>query len=398
MSDAPLGDRSSSRREEGGAGTLTSVELRGKARLDRRTKRLVRRLGPGDIAIIDHAELDRVSAEELLESGVRVVVNVSPSFSGRFPNPGPLELVRGGVRLLDAPGAPLFEQVREGDELAVRGSSVFRNQTKLATGRELSRQELEETLAEQQSRVTDALESFAGNTMRYLRQEGKLLTEGIQLPQLRTRFRDRHALVVARGPGFKKDLQIVRHYIREFKPVLVAVDGGADALRAAGYRPDVIVGDMDSISDEALRCGAEIVVHAYEDGVCPGRARVDGLGLPSVAVAAPGISEDLAMLLAYEKGADLIVAVGTHFNLIELLERNRDGMSSTFLTRLKVGEILVDARGVSRLFRQRVGVWPLVAFALATAAVVAAAIAGSPGLRELISALVDRVRSVLGLE
>jgi uncharacterized membrane-anchored protein len=372
------------------------VEFRGTARLDKRTKRLVRRLGPDDIAIIDHAELDRVSAEELVESGVRVVVNVSPSLSGRFPNPGPLELVRGGVCLIDAPGAPLFEQVRDGDELAVRGASVFRNGSRVAVGRELSIDELEQTLTDQQGRVTEALESFADNTMRYLREEGKLLTEGIQLPQLRTRFRDRHALVVARGPGYKKDLQIVRHYIREFRPVLVAVDGGADALLEAGYTPDVVVGDMDSVSDDALRSGAELVVYAYEGGVAPGRARLDRLGLSSVAVPTPGISEDLAMLLAYEKGADLIVAVGTHFNLIEFLERNRMGMSSTFLTRLKVGEVLVDARGVSRLFRQRVGVWPLVAFAVASVAVVVAAIAGSPELRELISALADRVKSFFG--
>ncbi len=185
---------------------MTFLEFRGTARLDRRTKRLVKRLGPDDIAIIDHAELDRVSAEELVESGVRVVVNVAPSLSGRYPNPGPLELVRGGVCLIDAPGAPLFEHVREGEELAVRGAAVFRDGSRVAAGHELSRDELEQTLAEQQGRVTEALEAFADNTMRYLREEGRLLTEGIQLPQLQTRFRDRHALVVARGPGYKKDL------------------------------------------------------------------------------------------------------------------------------------------------------------------------------------------------
>jgi uncharacterized membrane-anchored protein len=373
------------------------VDFQGTARLDRRTKHLVKRLGPDDIAIIDHAELDRVSAEELAESGVRVVVNVAPSVSTRFPNPGPLELVRAGVCLIDAPGAPLFEQVREGDRIAVRGSALFRNGTRLASGHELSAGELEDLLAEQHGRVTDALETFADNTMRYLREEGRLLTEGVQLPQLRTRFRDRHALVVARGPGYKRDLAIVRHYIREFGPVIVAVDGGADALLRAGYRPDVIVGDMDSVSDEALRCGAELIVHAYEDGRAPGRARLDRLGIPSVSVPMSGISEDLAMLLAFEKGAELIVAVGTHFNLVEFLERNRSGMSSTFLTRLKVGEVLVDARGVSRLFRQRAGLWPLVAFALAALAVVVAAVASSPDLRDFIAALVERLKSLVGI-
>lgn len=376
---------------------MAYLEFPGTARLDRRTKRLVQRLGPDDIAIIDHAELDRVSAEELIESGVRVVVNVAPSVSERFPNPGPLELVRHGVCLIDAPGAPLFEQVREGEPLVVRGASVYRDGTRLAAGHELTAEELEELLERQQARVTTALERFADNTMRYLREEGRLLTQGIALPQLRTRFRDRHALVVARGAGYKQDLAIVRHYIREFRPVLIGVDGGADALLEAGYTPELIVGDMDSVSDRALCCGAELVVHAYEDGRAPGRARLDRLGLPSIAVPMPGISEDLAMLLAYEKGAELIVAVGTHFNLLEFLERNREGMSSTFLTRMKVGEILVDARGVSRLFRHRTGVWPLIAFGLAALAVAVAAVAGSPGLREFIAALADRVRTMVGL-
>ena len=378
--------------------TRTSfVEFTGAAKLDRRTKNLVRRLGPEDVAVIDHTDLDRVSAEELLESGVRVVVNVGSSQSGRFPNPGPLLLVRGGVRLIDAPGAPIFDEVSEGDHVTVRGASVFRNGDCVAAGRVLSADELAGAIAEQRGRVTEALESFADNTLRYLREEGRLLSEGIDFPTLRTRFRDRHALVVARGPGFKRDLRIVRPYIRDFKPVLVAVDGGADALLEAGYKPDVIVGDMDSVSDQALKSQAEKVVHAYTDGGAPGVERIDSLGLEHHIVRAPGISEDIALLLAYEKGAELIVAVGTHFNLIEFLERNRAGMSSTFVTRLKVGEILIDAKGVSRLVSRRVGLMPLVLFPLTGLAAVVVAIAASPTLRRLIGLLSDRVRDLLGL-
>src|SRR3954449_11484361 len=344
--------------------TRTSfVEFTGAAKLDRRTKNLVRRLGPADVAVIDHTDLDRVSAEELLESGVRVVVNVASSQSGRFPNPGPLLLVRGGVRLIDAPGAPIFDEVSEGDLVTVRGASVFRNGDCVAAGRALSADELAGAIAEQRGRVTEALESFADNTLRYLREEGRLLSEGIDFPTLQTRFRDRHALVVARGPGHKRDLRIVRPYIRDFKPVLIGVDGGADALLEAGYKADVIVGDMDSVSDAGLRAAKEVLVHAYAgDGEAPGAERLRRLGVSHRAVPVPGISEDLALLLAYEKGAELIVAVGTHFNLIEFLERNRAGMSSTFLTRLKVGELLVDAKGVSRLVSRQVGVWPLMAF------------------------------------
>jgi uncharacterized membrane-anchored protein len=366
---------------------VSFVEFTGNARLDKRTKHLVRRLSPDDIAIIDHTDLDRVSAEELLESGVRVVVNVADSQSGRFPNPGPLTLVRGGIRLIDAPGAPLFDAITDGELLTVRGASLFRNGTCLATGTTMSPEGLALSLAEQQGRVTEALESFAENTMQYLREEGKLLTEGIDFPQLRTRFRDRQALVVARGPGHKRDLRIVRPYVRDFKPVLIAVDGGADALVEEGLKPDVIVGDMDSVSDATLRSGAEILVHAYRAGEAPGAARLERLGIPYQVVSATGISEDVALLLAYEKGAELIVAVGTHLNLIEFLERNRAGMSSTFVTRLKVGEILVDAKGVSRLVSPSVGVWPLVVFAIAALSAVVAAIVASPALRHLFELL-----------
>jgi uncharacterized membrane-anchored protein len=376
---------------------MSFIEFTGRARLGRRTKNLVQRLGPGDVAIIDHRDIDRVSAEELLESGVRVVVNVAPSQTGRFPNPGPLLLVRGGVRLIDAPGSRLFDELNDGEDVTVRGASVFRNGTCLANGRSLDAEELARALADQQGRVTEALEGFAENTLRYLRDEGRLLAEGIDFPALETRFRERQALVVARGPGYKRDLAIVRSYVRDFKPVLVGVDGGADALLAAGMKPDVIVGDMDSVSDAALRSGAELVVHAYRDGAAPGAERLEGLGLRYATVSAPGISEDIALLLAFEKGAELIVAVGTHFNLTEFLERDRAGMSSTFVTRLKVGEILIDAKGVSRLVSRQVGLWPLVLFAAAGLGAIVVAILASPGLRHFIGLLSERIRDLLGL-
>jgi uncharacterized membrane-anchored protein len=376
---------------------MSFVEYTGPARLDRRTKRLTQRLSQDDIAIIDHADLDRVSAEELLESGVRVVVNVAPSQTGRFPNPGPLLLVRGGVCLIDADDADLFENVDDGELVTIRGANLYRNGTRVAAGRILGADELATRLAEQRSRVTEALEAFADNTMRYLREEGRLLSEGIDFPPLKTRFRERHALVVVRGPGHKRDLRIVRPYVRDFRPVLIGVDGGADALLEAGYKPDVIIGDMDSVGEKALKRGAELLVHAYPQGPAPGAARLDKLGLPYEVVPAPGMSEDVALLLAYEKGAELIVAVGTHLNLIEFLERDRSGMSSTFLTRLKVGEILVDAKGVSRLVSRRVGLGPFLAFALAALAALVVAVVVSPALREVFELVAIRLRDLLGL-
>jgi uncharacterized membrane-anchored protein len=376
---------------------MSFVEYTGPARLDRRTKRLTRRLSADDIAIIDHTDLDRVSAEELLESGVRVVVNVSDSQTGRFPNPGPLLLVRGGVCLIDAPGAELFDDVDDGELLTVRGANLYRNGTRVAAGRILEAGELATRLAEQRSRVTEALEAFADNTMRYLREEGRLLSEGIDFPALKTRFRDRHALVVVRGPGHKRDLRIVRPYVRDFRPVLIGVDGGADAVIEAGYKPDVIVGDMDSVGEKALKSGAELLVHAYPSGPAPGAARLNELGLAYEVVPAPGMSEDVALLLAFEKGAELIVAVGTHLNLIEFLERDRSGMSSTFLTRLKVGEILVDAKGVSRLVSRRVGLLPFLAFALAALTALVVAVVVSPALRNVFELVANRLTELLGL-
>jgi uncharacterized membrane-anchored protein len=376
---------------------VTILEHTAPARLGRRTKDLVKRLHPDEIAIIDHVDLDRVSAEELAEAGVRVVVNVAPSTSGRFPNAGPLELVRSGVCLIDAPGATLFEAVTDGEVLTVRGPGLYRNGTCLARGEVLTTHTLETALAEQRRRVTNALEAFADNTLRHLREEGGLLSEGIAFPPLETRFRDRHALVVARGPGYKGDLRIVRPYIRDFKPVLVAVDGGADALLETGLKPDVIVGDMDSVSDQALRSGAELLVHAYPDGRAPGAVRLERLGLRYETVPAPGISEDVALQLVHAKGAQLIVAVGTHFNLVEFLERDRAGMASTFVTRLKVGEVLVDAKGVSRLVNPRLGLAPLVAFAVVGAAAIVVAILASPALRNVIDSLLRGLARALGL-
>jgi uncharacterized membrane-anchored protein len=372
-------------------------EIAGPARLGRRTKELVKRLRPEDVAIVDHADIDRVSAEELVETGVRVVVNVAESSTGRFPNPGPVELVRAGVTLVDAPDAPLFEVLSDGELVRVEHGQVWRDGTLLAEGTELEVPALALALAEQQARLTDALEAFAENTLLHLRGEAQVLAAGLELPPLATRFRDRHALVVARGPGYKSDLRMVRPYIRDFRPVVVAVDGGADALREAGLEADMIVGDFDSVSDVALRGGAELVVHAYAGGAAPGAERLRRLGLDFVTVSAPGISEDLALQIAHEKGASLIVAVGTHFNLVEFLERERAGMASTFVTRLKVGESLVDAKGVSRLVNRHVGIWPLAVFGVIGVAAIVGAVVASPGLRNVIESISRAIANGLGL-
>jgi uncharacterized membrane-anchored protein len=332
--------------------TATATAIRGIARLGRRTKDLVKRLGPDDIAVIDHLNLDRVAAEELAACRVRATLNASRSSDGSYPNAGPLTLVRSGVPLVDA-GPELFERLADGDEVEIDGGQVRSGGRCVVEGRLLRAEDLARDLEAQRARIDRALLDFAENTMAHLREEAGLLFGTVDLPETRTRFRDRHVLIVVRGPDHVRDLRALRAYIEDLEPVLVGVDGGADAIVAEGLVPHVILGDMDSAGEATLRSGAELIVHAYPDGRAPGSERLRRLGLAHTVVPSAGTSQDVAMLLAFEKGAALIVSVGAHFNLVEFLDKGRDGMSSTFLTRLRVGETLVDARGVSHLYPAR---------------------------------------------
>ena len=391
-----------SRRRPFGGNGRTAPErdgaIHGSARLDRRTKQLVKRLDAADVAIIDHADLDRIAAEDLAATGVRAVINVAPFSTGRYPNAGPLLLARAGVRLIDAPAAPLFEELRDGDPVMIVGGEVRRNGTVLAAGRVLGVPELADQLEDQRRRIDAALAAFAENTMARLREEGELLAGRTELPRTRTRFRDRHVLIVVRGTSYRKDLRALRAYVRDVRPVLVGVDGGADAILEAGWKPDVVLGDMDSASDEVLRSGAELVVHAYPDGRAPGCQRLERLGLGHGTLRGVGTSEDVAMLLAYEKGAGLIVSVGAHFNLVEFLDRKREGMSSTFLTRLRVGELHVDAKGVSRLYNPGVSTRQMALFFAAALVLLAIVIATTRPLNDLVDLIWLKLKIVLGID
>ncbi len=371
--------------------------VEGTVRLGRRTKHLVKRLAPGDVAVIDHVNIDRIAAEELIATGVGVVINAAPSSNGRYPNAGPLLLARAGVMLVDADGADPFELLGEGERVTVSGGTVLAGDREVLRGRVLGVDELEVQLDEQRERVDEALAEFAENTVAHVRQETDLLTGAVEFPPTRASFRDRHVLIVVRGEHHRRDLQALRAYIRDVRPLIVAVDGGAEAVLEAGLKPDLILGDMDSAGDEALRCGAELVVHAYPDGRAPGRQRLLDLGLDHTVLPAAGTSEDVAMLMAFEKGAALIVSVGAHFNLIEFLDRKRGGMSSTFLTRLRIGEKLVDAKGVSRLYNPSSPFGPLVLFMAVFAILLAIVVITAPALGDLFDLVWLKVKIWLGL-
>ncbi len=326
--------------------------LSGTARIDRRTKNLTGRIKPGNIAIIDHEELDRIAAESLVEHGVAAVINARPSVSDRYPNLGPLVLAVAHIPIIDNVGDEIFVRVHEGDHIRVDGDKVYAGDAVVAEGTLLTEETIRGHMDAAHAKLSRTVEEFAENTLEYVRREHHILLDAITTPELRTNMRGRHALVVTRGYHYKEDLDTLRPYIEDMRPVLIAVDGAADALLARGLEPDMILGDMDSVSTEALSSGAEIIVHAYPNGVAPGLDTVKALDVSAKVLTAPGTSEDVAMLLAYEHGAELIVAVGSHNSVVEFLDKGRQGMASTFLARLRIGPRLVDAKGVSQLYRR----------------------------------------------
>ncbi len=359
----------------------------GVARLDRRTPRLATRLNPGDIAVIDHVDLDRVSAQALVAAKPAAVVNAQPSISGRYPNLGPQLIVSSGILLLDNVGTEVFAAVKEGVKIRIDGDTVYAGDAELVTGTRHDVASVEKLMLDAKAGLSSQLGAFAMTTAEYMSREQALLIDGEGIPDIRTKLAGRHVIVAVRGHDYQRDLKSLKHYIREYKPILIGVDGGADALLEAGLKPDLVVGDMDAVSDAALATGAEIVVHAYPDGRAPGLARVQDLGIHTVLFPTSGTSEDAALLLADEHGADLVVAVGSHATLTEFLDRGRSGMASTFLTRLRLGAKLVDAHSVPHLYHNRISAAALLLLVIAALIAVVAVLAISDAGRTYLGSL-----------
>lgn len=335
---------------------ITPAAIDGTARVGRRTKDLIKRIEPGDIAVIDHEDLDPVAAGSLLNAGVAAVVNAAASVSGRYPNRGPLLLADARVPIIDGVGSEVLDQIEDGQAVVITGSDICIDGIPIARGTLQTAATLTVSIDAARESMGAELVRFAENTLGYIQSEQHLLLDELDVPDLRTKIASRQALIVVRGSDYRDDLLMLRRsgYMNEMQPVLIGVDGGADALLEMGLKPDIILGDFDSVSERALHVGAELVVHGYRDGRAPGAVRLDEMGLDYKVVASEGTSEDIAMLLAFEKGAELLVAVGTHSSMADFLDKGRAGMASTFLVRLKVGPMLVDAKGVNRLYRHSV--------------------------------------------
>ncbi len=373
--------------------------LSARAVLGMKTKEILPQLDAASIPVLNHENLDRITAETLVEAGVGAVVNAAGSATGEYPNMGPFILARAGVYILDGVGHKVFERLSTGDEIELWGDGVYKNGELVAVGEHLDEEAAERRLRESRRVVGAALESFAQNTVEFMHHEQDLLFSKLKVPKgLTQEIRGRQVLVVVRGYDYRQDLAALKTYLREVRPFIIGVDGGADALLEAGWKPDLIFGDMDSVSPEGLRMADRLLVHAYPDGKAPGLDRIRAAGIVSAeTLPAPGLSEDVAILVAEQCGAELIVAVGTHVGLVEFLDKGRKGASSTFLTRLKVGARLVDAKGVSKLYPSRVSVWQLVALVVAALVAVSAIVYSSEALEDIFRILAIKLRLLLGI-
>lgn len=361
--------------------------VRGPARAGTRTKDLTKLLEPGDIAVIHHADLDRVAADGLVEAGVAAVVNAAPSITGRYPNTGPLQLVDAGIPLIDEVGPEVIDTVVQSEELVIEGGHLLRSGEVIARGQRLDHGLVVAAMEAARDTIGEELQRFAVNTLQYVTDEAHLTFAPLRLPPMHTKMSGRHALVVVRGHDYKQDLRALRPYIKEYQPVLIAVDGGADALVEQRMRPDIIIGDFDSVSEGALHTARDLVHHVHPSGHAPGREELADFGVDYEEFVVEGTSEDAAMLLAHEAGAPLIVAVGTHATMVEFLDKGRPGMASTFLTRLRLGPELVDAKGVSRLYEGRIRRRDVALLVAASLAVMVVMVVVSESLRVYLEAL-----------
>ncbi|WZL78072.1 putative cytokinetic ring protein SteA [Eubacteriales bacterium mix99] len=371
--------------------------ISGTARKDRKTKNLIHRLHADDIAVILHRDLDEVAATHLVERKVKAVINCEKSISGKFPNQGPKILSDAGIPLVDDMGQRIFDQIQDNDWIELKNRTLFLNEKPLCPATILMKKEIQEKMEAASDNIQNVLHDFIDNTLHYAEKEKDIVLSPVNMPSVNIPIKGHHVLIVTRGKNYKEDLKAIRSYIDEVKPVRIGVDGGADALLEFGYQPDIIVGDMDSVSDSSLYQCREIIVHAYPDGQAPGMERIRKLGLSARVFPYPGTSEDVALILAHENKAELIVTVGSHTNMIDFLEKGRRGMASTFLVRMKVGYNVIDAKGVSELYRNQFKPAYLMALFLAVMLPISMVARMSPLMQELYQLITLRLKILVGL-
>jgi uncharacterized membrane-anchored protein len=378
--------------------------LVGTARVERRTRLLLPRLRPGDVAVVDHLDMDRATAQGLVDAGVQAVVNAAPMISGRYANLGPEVLTAAGVVLVDGIGVPGLAAIKDGSRVRLHDATVYVDDEAVATGRVVDADTVRAEMAEARTGLATQLETFTHNSTEFLRREQDLLLHGRGLPRPATRIAGRPVVVVVRGHEFAAELEAIRPYLREQEPVLIGVERGADALVEAGYRPDIVVlsggeDDAERPSAKTLRGARDVVVRVDRGGDRSATDALERLGVRPLRLESAATPEDAALILADAGNASVIVGVGMHATLDEFLDRQRSGLASTYLTRLKVGPRLVDATALPQLYSGRVRPRHLYVVMLGGLAAMAAAISVTPvghvWAGDLAAALNDVVDSLL---
>lgn len=366
--------------------------IKGEVKRDRVTKNLTERLNSGDIALISHQDLDEVAAMSLVEKEISCIINTEKTISGKYPNRGPNILLENKIPIIEVQDLDSVSKIKEGDIIELDEGDIILDGNKITNYIHLEEEKIVRLLEEGYNNIEIELDKFIENTLEYAKKEKGLVTGKIKIPDIKTDLKDKHVLIVVRGQDYKRDLLAIKNYIEDIKPVLIGVDGGGDAILEFGYTPDIVIGDMDSVSSECLYAAKEVIVHGFPDGRVPAKDRMEDLGIDYGVFTSPGTSEDIALLLAYEKNADLIVALGTHSSMIDFLEKGRPGMASTFLVRLKVGEKLIDARGVNKLYGVKFEVKYLLAIILASLIPIGILILVNPITRSILKLLKLKMR------
>ncbi|MFS1512238.1 putative cytokinetic ring protein SteA [Chengkuizengella sp. SCS-71B] len=359
--------------------------LQGTVQVDKITKHLLMTIKPKQIAVIKHQNIDEIAARDIVRSKVKVVINADETMTGSYPTKGPLILLNAGIPILEI-AKDFFKLFSNGQMVKIHSSHIYvgKNQIPFVM---FTEDKYKHLIKISYKKLPVNLNSFIDNTLQYAQKEKDFVVQSLEIPKLKTILTNKPVVIVVRGKDYRNDLLAIKDFVEDINPVLIGVDGGADALLEHGYHPHLVIGDMDSISNHALLAGSELIVHAYPNGDAPGLKRIQSLGLEAKKISAAGTSEDIAMLLAYEKKAEMIITLGAHSHMIDFLEKGRKGMASTLLVRMKIGDKLIDAKGVSKLYQRKVkfrSMWPLPLAALFPILIMAYV---HPGFRDIVHML-----------
>lgn len=345
--------------------------------------------------MVDIMDIDQRSAESLAHCNPRAVVNAQASISGRYPTGGPLVLADAGIAIIDNAGSEVMTW-RDGTDVTIEGGLITPLDGEAVQGTHLTREAIETAMESAADGMHVQLASFTANAMDVVAHDAGVLLDGKDIPQTGVSLDGKHVVVVAPGYHHVEQLAAIKRYVRERKPVFIAVGEAADVVASSSRPPTIILGNVESVSEKVLGSAKAIVVHdpsAKEAGL----NRVESLGLDHEASKATIASADLAVLMAAAGGASVIVTVGMDTRLLDFLEQGRSDMAGTFLARLQAGPAVVDASTLALVYRHRFSWLSLLALVLSGVAALAVAISATPGGPQWWRSVVDTVAAWIGV-